>query len=283
MFVVPQPEFAGPHQDGGCPVWLSQTAPQGIGIHAMLDSPAIYRQMNAGTLAFIVAVLLPCGLGWAQQPPAVVFPEVDRALDAVFAEIAAEQARFTEPRQPQDKEWVKRRLAHLYDVDQKARGAFMKPRPAEWSPEARQYYGKKLSSRIIALERAHTAELKELLKLYRWFKVSEFGEKGDLHAWVLVQHSDRDPAFQQEVLAILTTLYASGETDGNSYANLYDRVAYNAGRPQRYGTQGRCAGPGKWEPFEIEDPANLDQRRASVGLSTMAAYLQRSIDRGYCP
>jgi hypothetical protein len=208
---------------------------------------------------------------------------LDRALESVFAEISAEQARFTESPQPQDKEWVKRRLAHLYDVDQKALGAFIKIRPAEWSPAAREYYTHKLAQRIIALERADTAELKELLKLYRWFTVSEFGEKADMHAWVLVQHSDRDPAFQQEVLAILATLYPSGETNASNYANLYDRVAMNAGKPQRYGTQGSCAAPGKWEPSKVEDPAGLDQRRASLGLPAMTAYLQSFNHLKYCP
>src|SRR5262249_24761475 len=84
------------------------------------------------------------------------------------------------------------------------------------------------------------------------------GEKADLQAWVLVQHADRDRAFQQEVLAILSTLYASGETSADNYANLYDRVAHNSGKPQRYGTQGGCVGPGEYETYEIEDPANVE-------------------------
>ena len=209
--------------------------------------------------------------------------EADRALETVFAEISAAQAKFTEPPDSHNRDWVKRRLAHLYEVDQLARGAYIKPRPADWSPEVCDYYGKKLANRITAIDRANTAELKELLKIYRWFTISEFGKESDLQAWVLVQHSDKDPAFQQEVLAILTTLYKTGETSGNNYANLYDRVARKAGQPQRYGTQGQCACPGKWEPFEVEDPAGLDARRAAVGLSPMDAYLRQFPHRKYCP
>jgi hypothetical protein len=230
-----------------------------------------------------IGVLLLCGPLAGQQPPAPRFPEVESALEAALAEISAEEALFVEPRQPQDKEWVKRRLEHLYNVDQKARNAYVRPRPAEWSPEARQYFGKKLATRIMALDRANTAELKELLKLYPWFTVSEFGARADGFAWVLVQHSDLDVAFQQEVLAILTSLYPKGETSPNNYANLWDRVAKNTGKPQRYGTQGRCAAPGRWEPYEIEDQTNLDQRRASVGLPPMADYLRMSKERKFCP
>jgi hypothetical protein len=57
----------------------------------------------------------------------------------------------------------------------------------------------------------------------------------------------------------------------------------NAGKPQRYGMQGNCAGPGQWVPYEIADPAGLDERRKSLGLSTMAEYLQRSKNKKYCP
>jgi hypothetical protein len=236
----------------------------------------------AGSMAF--AVLLSFVRLSAQRAPQnVPSPEVEQAIEAVLTEISAEEARFTEPRQPENKEWVKRRLEHLFNVDQKARGAYIRPRPAHWSSETREYYRKKLANRIIALDRAHTAELMELLKLYRWFTISEFGEKVEGYAWLLVQHSDFDVAFQQEVLAILTSLYPKGETSPSNYANLWDRVARNTGKLQRYGTQGHCVEPGRWEPYEVEDPAGLDQHRASVGLSTMAEYLRRSKERGYCP
>ena len=48
--------------------------------------------------------------------------------------------------------------------------------------------------------------------------------------------------------------------------------------PQRYGTQGHCTGAGTWEPWPCEDPARLDERRASVGLEPEAAYIARFKD-----
>jgi len=238
---------------------------------------------HAGAPTLAMTVLLSCWLGWAQAPPAARFPEADQKLETVWASISAEQAHFQEAPAPQLKEWVKRRLAHLYTVEQKALGEYINPRPAGWSTEEKEYYTRKLAARIIALEDADTAELKELLKRYRWFTVSEFGADADMHAWVIVQHSDRDPAFQREVLAILGTLHQSGESSASNYANLYDRVEMNAGKPQRYGTQGNCEGPGQWVPYQIADTAGLDERRKSLGLSTMAEYLQRSKDKKYCP
>jgi hypothetical protein len=63
-----------------------------------------------------------------------------------------------------------------------------------------------------------------------------------------------------------------GDMEPRSYAYLVDRVAHNAGRPQTYGTQGRCVGPGDWQPFDTIELAGLDERRLAVGLEPMSEY-----------
>jgi hypothetical protein len=45
----------------------------------------------------------------------------------------------------------------------------------------------------------------------------------------------------------------------------------HAGQPQLYGTQFRHDAQGQ-RVWDIEDPENLDQRRASVGLPPFAEY-----------
>lgn len=60
---------------------------------------------------------------------------------------------------------------------------------------------------------------------------------------------------------------------------LYDRVAVSQKRPQRYGSQGRCNDQGAWTAFETEDPANLDQRRATMGLQPVAEYAAKVSSR----
>ncbi len=125
------------------------------------------------------------------------------------------------------------------------------------------------------VDRANTARLKELIKTHGWFTISKFGREADRTAWLLVQHADHDVAFQKEILGILAGLYPKGETDPHNYAYLWDRVAANTGARQRFGTQGKCTGRGKWEPFEVEDPAGLDARRKSVGLPAMRVYTRQ--------
>ena len=77
------------------------------------------------------------------------------------------------------------------------------------------------------------------------------------------------------MLQLLEGLAARQETQPKSYAYLHDRVAVAQGRPQRYGAQGRCTGPGTWEPAEVESPDELDARRASRGLPPESEYLAR--------
>jgi hypothetical protein len=119
---------------------------------------------------------------------------------------------------------------------------------------------------------SNSAWLKDDLKANGWPRISTSGAAADGAAFLIAQHADFDPAFQAQVLDQLSALLPAKETQPQNYALLYDRVAVGAGRLQRYGSQGRCTSPGTWSPWPIEDPANLDARRAAVGLTREATY-----------
>ena len=55
-----------------------------------------------------------------------------------------------------------------------------------------------------------------------------------------------------------------------NYAYLWDRVAVNSDRKQRYGTQPtwECTPEGKLTLKPLEDPENVNARRAAMGLGT---------------
>jgi hypothetical protein len=57
-------------------------------------------------------------------------------------------------------------------------------------------------------------------------------------------------------------------------AYLTDRVLLHEGKPQEYGTQA-IARDGRFEPRKLRDPDHVDERRASVGLDSLAEYLAR--------
>jgi hypothetical protein len=122
------------------------------------------------------------------------------------------------------------------------------------------------------IDHENTASLKKILEVYGWIRISIFGKEADQMAWLLVQHADHDIEFQKDVLSRLESLYPKGETSSKNFAYLYDRVAINDKRPQRYGTQG-CIENRRWILHPTEDLENLDTRRKIVGLSPYKDYL----------
>lgn len=68
---------------------------------------------------------------------------------------------------------------------------------------------------------------------------------------------------------------------GQSYALLLDRVLVAEGKRQVYGTQAKLKGK-EFVPDPIEDEANVDKRRAEVGLPPLSEYL-RVLKQVYFP
>lgn len=123
------------------------------------------------------------------------------------------------------------------------------------SDAALDLYDAKVRGAICTADRSNREWLKGVIAERGWFRISRDGAQADNAAWLIAQHADHDPAFQQEVLTLLEKELAARDTSPTNYAYLYDRVAVNTGKLQRYGTQGRCSGPGDWRPAPVEgDP-----------------------------
>jgi ketosteroid isomerase-like protein len=109
--------------------------------------------------------------------------------------------------------------------------------------------------------------MKQIVKAHGWPVKGLVGDDGSRRAWLLVQHADRDVAFQKECLVLLEQAVKSGEADGINLAYLADRVATAEDRKQVYGTQFDDG-----EPLPIEDEAHVDERRQAIGLAPLAEY-----------
>ncbi len=138
-----------------------------------------------------------------------------------------------------------------------------------------------LSKTWTEVDTRNTQNIKSLLAICdtNWFTISQFGATCENNAWLLVQHADHDPVFQAEVLATLETLLATKETNLRNYAYLYDRVAVGNGKLQKYGTQFTLVEE-RLEPYPIEDPKKVDNRRATLGLNSMEEY-KKIIEKEY--
>lgn len=120
----------------------------------------------------------------------------------------------------------------------------------------------------------NTAFMQEVVDKHGWPGKSLVGEEAANAAWLLVQHADQKPEFQNRCLPLLQAAFETGDVTGQQLAYLTDRVRVAQGKPQVYGTQFVGFGDDA-KPAPIEDEANVDQRRKKVGLQPLAEYAKQ--------
>jgi hypothetical protein len=130
------------------------------------------------------------------------------------------------------------------------------------------------SARQDSVFNANLQWMRLVLAQYGWPGRRLVGDEGSHGAWLLLQHADRDTALQRTALQLLENAVGAGDASSRDLAYLTDRVRAAEGRPQVYGTQLRYDSRGCASPKPSEDPAQLDARRASVGLEPLAQYVQ---------
>lgn len=170
---------------------------------------------------------------------------------------------------------LRRELLRRAEQDQAIRNEFIKKgveRPDQ-----------SVLNRMQAMDADNAARMRAIVRQHGWPAPSLVGRDGTEAALLLVQHADH--SFQKEMLPLVEKAYKRGEVPGQTYALLLDRVLVGEGKPQVYGTQAK---PFKdWEGQEpllqpIEDEANVDKRRAEIGLPPLSEYRQM-LRRMYFP
>lgn len=134
-------------------------------------------------------------------------------------------------------------------------------------------------ARMQAIDTSNTEFMRVIVRQYGWPTPPLVGRDGTEAAFLLVQHANL--AFQKEMLPLVKKAYKSGDLSGQSYALLLDRVLVGQGKRQVYGTQAKLKG-NEFVPDPIEDEANVDKRRAEVGLPPLSEYL-KVLKRVYFP
>lgn len=93
--------------------------------------------------------------------------------------------------------------------------------------------------------------------------------------WLIVQHCDYNPEFQERVVKAMELAVLRGEADGEYLAYLTDRVLVNTGKGQMYGTQVKYKFDlaRAYPKSSIEAPEGVDARRIAVGLEPLSVYM----------
>ena len=127
---------------------------------------------------------------------------------------------------------------------------------------------------LTAVDARNTQRLREIIAEIGWPTRSKVGDSAEHLAWLLVQHADRDLAFQRRCLELMRR-EPPDEVCPRHAAYLEDRIRVAEGKPQRYGTQLTMTARGL-DVGSIEDPDAVDERRRSVGLEPIADYVSRA-------
>ncbi|MBI5671184.1 MAG: hypothetical protein HZC41_24570 [Chloroflexi bacterium] len=125
----------------------------------------------------------------------------------------------------------------------------------------------------------NNALMRGIIEQYGWPGRSLVGDDGGEAAWLVVQHAILDPELQERCLPLLEAAYKAGEVPGRHLATLTDRVRMQKGEPQIYGSILVGDDNGQLIPWTIDDPEQVDKRRAAMGLPPMAEHLGQSKER----
>lgn len=171
-------------------------------------------------------------------------------------------------------------LGRLVQTDQAVRaGALADPRTRSGQPITDPAV-LALIRQWIETDRYNTATMKRIIDEHGWPSKTLVGEAGAHDAWLLVQHADGDRAFQKRCLVLIERAAKRGEASKIDMAYLTDRVRVAENKAQVYGTQFRQTPTGGMIVHVIEDEANVDARRKSVGLPPLADY-KRALEKVY--
>jgi hypothetical protein len=127
-----------------------------------------------------------------------------------------------------------------------------------------------------SVNRSHQKFIKNIIDTSGYPGFDRVGEAGESDFWIMVQHSDFDPAWQEEVLALLKVEAKAKNASPAHVGLLTDRVRVNTGRPQLYGTQRHFNDLQQAYIKDLEDREHVNERRAALGMETLEEYLNEA-------
>lgn len=190
-------------------------------------------------------------------------PQWEKLVSAMQRELDRIEANYDKPLQAE--------LLQILEDDQKFRKQI---------GEIEKKYGfqsgemQELWRKMAEMDSINLIKTKVILDKHGWVGAGKVGAQANQALFLVIQHSDL--ATQQKYLPLMREAVQHKNADASNLALLEDRVALREGKKQIYGSQiGRDNGTGTFYVSPLEDPDNVDKRRASVGLGPLSDYVKR--------
>jgi len=178
------------------------------------------------------------------------------SLPAWETTLEARRKQLIEQNGPGTDAPLREELLKMYSTDQTARG--LSGTPAASMKE------------LSATDAELTVELKQIVDQKGWPTIALVGIEASNAAMTVLTHS-ADHAWQLHLLPTLEQLADAGKIDPSALALVVDKELVSEGKLQRYGSQFKAVNGGM-AMFGVEDPDQLDQRRAKALLPPMKDY-----------
>lgn len=131
---------------------------------------------------------------------------------------------------------------------------------------------KALLKKTIEADSINQTKVRAILDSRGWLGPDVIGPNGSSALFLVIQHADLK--MQEQYLPMMREAVKKGNAKASSLAMLEDRIALAQGKKQIYGSQiGRDPETDEYYVMPLEDPDNVDKRRAEVGLQPLAEYV----------
>jgi len=187
----------------------------------------------------------------------------NKLLTAMQKEVDKKEANYDKPLQA--------KLLAIFDDDQVTRQQFISAQK-EFGYQSKQVdsLGKIMSYK----DSINLIKVTEILDKNGWVGTDKIGGQANQTLFLVIQHSDLKT--QQKYLPMMREAVKNKNANGSALALLEDRVGLGEGKRQVYGSQiGRDNETQKHYVLPLDDPDNVDKRRAEVGLGPLADYVKR--------
>ncbi len=129
-----------------------------------------------------------------------------------------------------------------------------------------------LLQKMQEMDSVDLVKIRAIIDRYGWLGADSIGYDANNTLFMVIQHSDLK--VQQIYLPKMREAVKNGRARARDLALLEDRVALRTARQQIYGSQVSWnMKTNEYAVAPLEDPVNVDKRRASVGLGPLADYL----------
>jgi hypothetical protein len=117
-------------------------------------------------------------------------------------------------------------------------------------------------------------EVQKILDTKGWVGPDKIGGAANSTLFYVIQHANHKT--QLTYLPMMREAVKNGNADASSLALLEDRTAIGEGKRQIYGSQiSKNGTTQKYYIMALDDPDNVDKRRAEVGLGRISEYVIR--------